>query len=66
MNTYEILKTIDFIDGRVDLESVHTSRLHKLIADGYIEQIDPEDGENEFYTLSLKGEAFMKSHLKSN
>lgn len=63
MNTYEILKTIDFIDGRVDLESIHPSRLEKLISEGFVERIDPEDGENDFYTLSVKGEELMKSHL---
>ena len=54
--SYEILKTIDFIDElRVDLDSVHPSKLQKLVDSKLIEVVDPGDGEPCFYMLSVAG-----------
>ncbi len=51
----EILETIDFIDGRVDLDSVHPNKLSRLVAEGLIDEIDPQNGEKSFYILTIKG-----------
>lgn len=55
MDLIKILNSIDFIDGRVDLLSVHPNNLFKLVDAGYIDRIDPGDGELIFYVLTRKG-----------
>lgn len=52
MDLIKILNSIDFIDGRVDLNSVHPTRLNLLVNEGLIDKIDPGDGESCFYVMA--------------
>jgi len=55
MNVEKILETVDIINGRVDVNSVHPSKLRVLIEEGYVEEINPGDGEQSFYILTTHG-----------
>lgn len=59
MDLIKILNSIDFVDGRVDLNSVHPTRLNLLVDEGFIDKIDPGDGEPCFYILSSEGQHLM-------
>lgn len=55
MDTIKLLRTVDFIEGRVDLNSVHPKKLSFLIQKGLIERVDPGDGESSFFLISELG-----------
>lgn len=59
MDLIKMLDSIDFIDGRVDLNSIHPTNLLKLVEEGYIEKIDPGDGEPCFYVLSDSSKVYI-------
>lgn len=60
MNVKTLLETLDFNDvGHLDLNSVHPRRLTELILDGYIDEIDPLDGESKFYVLTSDAKEAM-------
>lgn len=60
MDLIKILNSIDFIDGRVDLNSVHPTRLNLLVDEGLIDKVDTGDGESCFYVLSDQAKHYIK------
>lgn len=65
MDLIKILNSIDFIDGRVDLNSIHPTNLLKLVEQGYIEKIDPSDGDVCFYILTKEAKWYLDMGVES-
>lgn len=63
MDLIKLLNSIDFIDGRVDLNSIHPTNLLKLVEEGFIERVDPGDGESCFYIKANKSFLFQQYHV---
>lgn len=64
MDLIKILNSIDFIDGRVDINSVHPTRLNLLVEEGFIDKVDPGDGEACFYIMSEEASIYIRRDKK--
>jgi len=61
IDTETLLRNCDWINSRLDMTSIHPKNIWPLLAMGYIEDCDPEDGENVFYTLTQAGAKILNN-----